>query len=85
MSSVAHPIHLLPKTVTIKFHCVLPMTVKQVQDYVNYIIQDYFDNSLYARRLWHDHAEGMLSDEEWLDMTLDAIQAHSNDKLNETD
>ncbi len=85
MNTVEHPLHLLPASIKIRFTVQVAMTREEVLIFFQVSVNDYFDKSLRARELRHHHAEGMITDEEWVKSTLEAIGQHANQLIKETD
>ncbi|MES2059469.1 MAG: hypothetical protein V4438_00375 [Patescibacteria group bacterium] len=83
--NVDHPVHLLPARLRICFTTVVPMTTAQVSDFVEEILNEYFARSAKARELWHHHTEAMISDEQWVEQTLEAVYEYAKERLSGAD
>lgn len=83
--NVDHPMHLMPDTLRVSFRSEIPLSLAELDAFVQEILHEYFAKSKKGRELWHDHSEGIITDTEWTDQTLKAIQQYAMDRINEAE
>lgn len=84
MSNVPHPRHLFPSYVRVRFNVKCRIVKSQIPAFIQFLINEYFDKSVVARQLWHDHAEGMLTDQQWVGRTLEEFESYANKIIKES-